>query len=448
MTRHSRPFAIAVLLNTLLPIRFAAAQHEGHAHPPAPAPPATRTATPTASPPTSARVPDDPDPMARMEAMPAMDHWMWMLHGFAFLTANRQGGASGERDFGSQNHLIVMGTRLLWGGKLSLLGTFTLEPMTIPLRGSSELFQRGETYHGTLLIDRQHPHELFVQLAAAWEKELGPAKLRLYAAPVGEPAIGPVAYPHRLSASDNPTAPLAHHNQDSTHISYDVLTAGVTLPYVTLEGSAFHGAEPDENRFNIEQGRLDSYSGRLWLRPLPGLSAQLSVAHLEEPEALEDGNQTRATASVSYQRTSADGFVAVSLISGRNRTHEGPEWGHTLEGVWRFARKNTLFMRLERVDRDATELLTKRQRPETTPNRRVHVAAATLGAVRELPLLKGAETAIGADLTLYRFPSSLDSVYGRRPVSVHGFVRIRFEKHLGMTGGDHAGHAGHTHDAP
>src|SRR5437868_5613831 len=150
----------------------------------------------------------NPDPMELMETMPAMDRWMTMLHGYAFLTANRQGGPSGERDFESQSHLMVMATRQVLGGKLSLLGTFTAEPATIPLRGSSELFQRGETYRGVLLIDRQHAHDLFVQLAASWEKALGPATLRFYAAPVGEPAIGPVAYPHRLSASENPTAPL------------------------------------------------------------------------------------------------------------------------------------------------------------------------------------------------------------------------------------------------
>ncbi len=178
---------------------------------------------------------------------------------------------------------MVMATRTLAGGKLSLLGTFTLEPATIPPRGSAELFQRGETYQGTLLVDRQHPHDLFVQLAAAWERALGSATLKLTLAPVGEPAIGPVAYPHRLSASANPTAPLAHHNQDSTHISYDVVTAGVKLPYVELEGSAFHGAEPDENRWNIEAGAIDSYSGRIWVRPTKGLALQFSVAHLEHP---------------------------------------------------------------------------------------------------------------------------------------------------------------------
>jgi hypothetical protein len=386
----------------------------------------------------------NPDPMAMMETMPATERWTGMLHGYAFLTGTRASGPSGDREFESQNHVMLVGLHELGGGKLALLGTFTLEPGTIPPRGSLELFQRGETYRGVLLVDRQHPHDLFVQLAAAWDKDLASSmKMRFSAALVGEPALGPVAFPHRLSASENPTAPLAHHNQDSTHISYDVLTAGVTVSAFTLEGSLFHGAEPDENRWNIEAGALDSYSGRLWIRPTPELSFQASVAHLEHPEAIEEGNQTRATASATYQRSIPGGFVAVTAITGRNQTPEGPEWGHTIEATVKFAEKNFLFARLERVDRDLDELVTKRQRPEGAPRRRTSVDAATFGAVRNVALLREAETGIGADVTLYRFDSRLDPVYGSHPVSVHVFARVRFETHLGM-GGAH-GEMEHSH---
>src|SRR5258708_7808136 len=220
---------------------------------------------------------------------------------------------------------MVTGMGRLWGGKLSLLGTFTLEPATIPVGGSAELFQRGETYRSVLLIDRQHPHDLFVQIAAAWERPLsGSAKMRLYLAPWGEPALGPVAYPHRLSASENPTAPLSHHNQDSTHIAADVGTVGLKASIFTLEGSAFHGREPDENRWDIEQGRLDSWSGRLTVRPTRELSFQISSGHLEHPESAEPGNQTRSTASVTYQKTTAGGFFTATSVAGRNQTPDGP----------------------------------------------------------------------------------------------------------------------------
>jgi hypothetical protein len=150
----------------------------------------------------------DPDPMARMEAMEPRDRWTAMVHGFAFVGYNDQGGPSGGDAFESQNHVMTMAIRSWLGGKISLLGTFSLEPATIPARGSPQLFQRGETYQGTLLVDRQHAHDLFAQLAAAWERKIWDyVHLRLYLAPVGEPAVGPTAFVHRLSASENPAAP-------------------------------------------------------------------------------------------------------------------------------------------------------------------------------------------------------------------------------------------------
>jgi len=400
---------------------------------PTAAPAGVSTPTPTAEPSGhEMHHSPNPDPMAAMEEMEPTQHWMTMLHGYAFLTANRQGGPSGDREFESQNHLMAMAARRWAGGKLSLLGTFTLEPATVPPRGSVELFQRGETYHNVLLVDLQHPHDLVVQLAASWEKPVGAgAKLRLYLAPVGEPALGPVAYPHRLSASENPTAPLSHHNQDSTHISYDVGTVGFAASIFTLEASAFHGAEPDENRWNLEAGALDSYSGRLTIRPMPELALQVSAGHLEHPEAIEPGNQTRSTASLTYQKATPGGFLAASVISGRNQTPEGPEWGNLLEWTWKFAGKNFFYGRLESVDRDIYELVHKRQRPQGVPRERTLVQAATLGFVRNVPLLSEAETGLGADLTTYRFRSRLDSVYGRHPLSAHIFLRVRFGSHGG-----------------
>lgn len=373
---------------------------------------------------------DESDPMAVMERMEPMDHWMTMIHGYAFLDANRQGGSSGGRELDSQNHLMLLAMKKWGRGKLSLLGTFTLEPATIPAEGSRELFQRGETYHNVLLVDRQHPHDLFVQLGAAWEKKIGDAgKLRLYAAPIGEPALGPVAYPHRLSASENPTAPLAHHNQDSTHIAADVVTAGWKYSTFEIEGSAFHGREPDENRWDIEQGRLDSYSGRLWIRSTSELSFQVSSGHLEHPEKIEEGSQTRSTASIAYQETLPGGFFAATVIAGCNQTPSGPEWGNVFELTWKFAGKNFLYGRVESVDRDLYELVNKVQRPQTVSPRRTAIQAATAGFVRDFSWLSEAETGLGADATIYRFSSRLDPVDGAHPVSVHGFLRVRFGSH-------------------
>jgi hypothetical protein len=376
--------------------------------------------------------------MKTMEAMEPGDRWTTMFHGYVFLNFNRQDGPSGGQEFESQNHLMLVSMRRLWGGKISLLGTFTLEGATLPVEGSRQLFQRGETYKGTLLVDRQHPHDLFVQIGAAWERRLSPsARVRFYLAPVGEPALGPVAYPHRLSASENPTAPLSHHNHDSAHISSDVITAGVTSGPVTVEGSAFHGREPDENRWDIDQGKLDSYSGRLTVSAPSGFSFQISSGFRTHPEELEPGNQTRSTASVSYERGDSSNFLAATFVSGLNQTDDGREWGHMLEWTWKFGGKNFFCGRVEKVDRDLYELIHKQQRPEGIPRDRVSVEAATLGFVRNVPILADTETGLGADFTFYWFPSSLDPVYGSRPVSFHGFVRVRFGSHAGKDHGSH-----------
>jgi len=362
-----------------------------------------------------------------------------MVHGWAFLTANRQGGDSGDQDFESQNHLMVVSSRPAGAWTLTLFGTFTAEPLTVPRQGAPELFQRGETYKEVLLVDRQHPHDLLVQLAAQWGRDLAKrSRLRLYVSPWGEPAVGPTVYVHRPSASANPNAPLAHHNQDSTHISADVFTAGVDLGPLSVEGSVFHGREPDENRWDIEQGSLDSYAARIWFRPAPGLRIQVSAARREHPEALEEGDQTRQTASLEYERTTSAGFIAASLITGRNLLEGGQEeWGNTLEAAWRFASKNTVYGRAERVDRDLYELVNKIQRPETEPEHRVAVDALTLGYLRDLPLLSEAETGLGAGVTIYRFDERLDPVYGDRPLSAQIFLRLRF----GSKGAEHHHHA-------
>jgi len=374
-------------------------------------------------------------------ALPRADEgsgWTTSYHGYAFLTSNRQGGPAAQRDFESENHLMVMSAHAWGGGTLSLLGTFTLEPATFPPEGVPELFQRGETFNGVLLVDRQHPHDLIAQIGAAWERPISAAtSFRLYVAPRGEPAIGPEAYPHRLSASMNPTAPLAHHDQDSTHISADVVTAGISLSRFTLEGSGFHGREPDQNRWDLEQGRIDSYSGRVTCRATKSLSFQVSSAVRTHPEELEPGDQTRVTASGIYQRTLPGGFVAATVTAGKNQTPEGIEWGNSAEFLWKFRSAHHLYGRFEGVDRDLTELLTKRQRPAGVARGRTFVEAATIGYARSIHLLAEAETDLGADLTAYRYDSRLDAAYGDHPLSWHVFLKIAFGSHHGM---DHMGH--------
>lgn len=354
--------------------------------------------------------------------------WTTMYHGYAFLTSNRQGGPAGEQDFDSVNHLMMAASRT-WGRRtLDLLGTFAAEPMTVTPSGAPLLFQRGETYRDVLLVDRQHPHDLVVQLGARLSVEFSPKRsVQIGASPVGEPTVGPTPFVHRLTSSENPLAPLAHHNQDSTHISADVLSAGVRLGPLGLEVSAFHGREPDENRWDVDQGGLDSYAARLSWRPSPEMYIQVSAARREHPEEIEEGNQTRQTASVEFERRREGGFAAATLVAGRNLLEDGAqEWGTLLEGIWKFRGRHFLFGRAERVDRDLFELQNKAQRPVTVPARRVAVEALTIGYTRELPSLRTLETGLGAALTVYRFDDRLEAAYGDRPVSAQIFLRVRF----------------------
>ena len=435
----SAPRVTGFVLASLLTPVFAAAWQEPppeeHVHEHGEATPQEHSHEHMAPPEEAAKAPAgvlEPDTMTAMMSADPGDRWMTMFHGFAYLTFNRQSGPSGGQDFESQNHLMLVALHQLWGGKVSLLGTFSLEPATIPQAGSYELFQRGETYNDVLLVDRQHPHDLFIELAAQWERRLSAdLGLRLYLAPVGEPALGPIPYPHRLSASALPQAPLSHHNQDSTHITYDVITAAADWASVSLEGSVFHGAEPNENRWDIQAGALDSYSGRLTLRLPEDFQLQLSAGHLEHPEATEPGNQTRAVGALYWQRAFSDGFVALSLISGLNDTEDGREWGSLLEGTWRFASVNSVFGRVEAVDRDLYELTHKTQRPEGVPHVRTRVWAATLGVARDVPLFPNVETSLGASATLYHFTSRLDSVYGTTPFGFEAYLRIGFGSHGG-----------------
>jgi hypothetical protein len=144
---------------------------------------------------------------------------------------------------------------------------FSLEAATVGKDGYRELFQTGEAVDGRPLIDNQHPHDLFMQLAVVWRIPISSSTgFTLAGAPVGEAALGPVAYMHRASAADNPTAPLSHHTFDSTHVSFGVATAAVDHGRFLFEGSVFNGREPDENRWDFDFGRLDSYSGRVWYR--------------------------------------------------------------------------------------------------------------------------------------------------------------------------------------
>ncbi len=375
---------------------------------------------------TSAEPNSTPAPML----MTMKANWMLMVHGVAFVNAEQETGPRGADKVFSTNWFMPMAQRRLGPGTFTARMMLSLEPATITGRYYPELFQQGETAYGKPIVDGQHPHNFFMEIAALYDLNLGERSLlSFYAAPVGDPAMGPTAFPHRASASEDPIAPLGHHLEDSTHIAYDVVTVCLTHRIVRLEASGFHGREPDENRWTIEAGPIDSWSTRLTVQPGQNWSGQYSFAYLTSPEALEPQNDIqRMTASIMYNRPLTRGNWASSLIWGRNRIPQtGLVWnGYLLESTLRFAVRNYIWTRIENVDR-TNELLLKDQfePPDFQENIIGRVQAYAGGYDRDIPLIPHLETALGAQVTLYSMPETLTALYGSHPVGVVVFVRLR-----------------------
>jgi hypothetical protein len=353
--------------------------------------------------------------------MKPLGNWTLMAHGQAFLGYNQQGGRLGVGKLESENWLMLMEERKLGGATLQVRQMLSTEPLTAPHPGYPELFQTGETYRGRALVNYQHPHDVFGELAALLSVPLSDKiTWLLYGGPAGEPALGPTAFIHRTSAAENPAAPLGHHVQDSTHISYGVVTSGFVIDRVKIEASAFNGREPDERRYNFDLGPLDSWSARLSVAPGRNWMAQYSYGHLVHPEALELGNTNRQTASVAYNRTFTAGNWATTAIWGRNfkEATRRVQNSYALESTVNFARRNYAYTRLELVDKD--ELL-----PAALSATSYRIGAYTLGGVRDLVQGRYGQVGLGADVTFYSKPVALDPVYGSDPVSVHVFLRFR-----------------------
>jgi hypothetical protein len=358
--------------------------------------------------------------------------WLLMFHYNLFAGVNRQGGPRGVTKFESTSWFMPMAYHKLGKGTLQLRGMFSAEPFTVPPGGSPLLFQTGETYKGQPLIDHQHPHDLFMELSAQYTMPLGERGTWFtYFGYPGEPALGPVTVFHRLSASENPSATLAHHLQDSTHISFGVLTTGFTYRWFKLEGSIFNGREPDENRYDFDAHKWNSRSARLWFMPNNNWAFQVSHGFLRSPENQDpEGNIRRTTASVQYNKPFTRGNWASTLVWGRNHASKRGETrnlnGYTAESTVQFLDKNYVYTRLELVDKD--DLLRPSDRQllgiaEDHPSFRI--GAYTFGGVRDVWTTEKVQLGIGSDLTFYSKPSLLDTIYGNRPVSWKLFFRIR-----------------------
>jgi hypothetical protein len=358
-------------------------------------------------------------------SMPMNNGWQFIQDGIVFADFNHQGGPRGGTEFVVPNWWMGMATRNTSRGQLTFTGMLSLDPATVGKDGYREIFQAGEALNGRPLIDRQHPHDLFMQLAAVWRMPVTTSTgFTLAGGPVGEPALGPVAFMHRASAADNPTAPLSHHTFDSQHIAFGVVTAAVDHGPFVLEGSVFNGREPDKNRWDFDFGRLDSFSGRLWYKPNDEWEWQVSSGRLKSPEELEPGNIVRSTASASWTRKNGQAISAVTVGWGRNNTDHGARNAVFVDGS-RHLDLNTLYGRFEVVQVETALLQTDAVPDGPAAALKDPVLAFTVGGVRDLFAWRGFHGGLGADVSVYAVPAALQPMYSDHPVSFHVFFRLR-----------------------
>jgi hypothetical protein len=354
-------------------------------------------------------------------AMPG--EWMTMIHGSANLIYDHQGGPRGDSKTFSSSMLMMMGQRPLGEGTLGLRGMVSADPL-MGKAGYPLLLQTGETADGhSPLIDRQHPHDLFMELAASYSAPItNNSSAFLYAGLPGEPALGPPAFMHRFSGADNPEAPISHHWLDSTHITYGVVTLGYIAGGFKLEGSAFRGREPDQDRYNIETGALDSASVRLSYNPDRNWSLQISRGHIVSPESLEpDVNVNRTTASVMYNQPFGANNWQTLLAWGRNAASTGittDSW--LLESAVSFSKTHTVFGRVERSDKN--ELF---DQGSPLAGETFQVGKLSLGYIYDFPAVGHFKMGIGALVSKYSLPGELESSYGSDPTSYMIFARVK-----------------------
>lgn len=357
-----------------------------------------------------------------------MDHrGAWMLMGHALLNGvyvNQGGPRGGDKAFAAG---MVMGMAQRPAGPGVLGFTAMLSPD--PLMGKSGyplLLSTGETADGEHpLIDRQHPHDLVMELSASYSLPLGPrTDLYLYGGLPGSPAYGPPAFMHRQAAMDSPEAPISHHWMDSTHITFGVITAGLSHDRWKVETSAFRGREPDQKRYDIETGRLDSVSARLSYNPTANWALQTSWARINSPEMLDpDGDEARFSASALYARPlGADGQVSATLAWSRKDRIPGDVLHAFLaEAAIKPNARWTLFGRAEQVDQD--ELVHDHGHDGAGPHGAAYtVRRLSVGAIRDFAIAPRVKFGVGGLVSAFDAPAVLGY---DDPMGGMAFVRLR-----------------------
>jgi hypothetical protein len=354
-----------------------------------------------------------------------------MFMGNAFLVETQQTGARGGDKVYSTNWFMASAEHSLGRGSFMLQTMFSLEPATITGRRYPELFQTGETAFGRPIVDGQHPHNFIMGLGFHYARPVADeTMIELYYAPVGDPALGPVAFPHRASALELPQAVLGHHWQDSTHIAADVLTGAVKYKCVRLELSGFYGTEPGEDRWTIEFAPMNSYSARFSVFPTKNWMVQVSAGRLAHPERQSPGDVVRSTASVQYTRPMAGKNAwSSSFIWGRN--HETATQrnlnSYLAETVLPVGRRNFITGRFELVDKNElfADDVEQEERLARSAGSTFRIGAWTAGYTRDIGVFGHVETGVGANVTAYSVPGAIQPVYGGHPAGFSVFVRLR-----------------------
>jgi hypothetical protein len=343
--------------------------------------------------------------------------WMFMAHGRITGVYDWQNGPRGDDHAFVEGMVMGEARRTFAGGDaLTFRGMLSPDPLMGP-RGYPLLLASGETANGiTPLIDRQHPHDLFMELSATYRHALSNGDaVFLYAGLPGEPAFGPPAFMHRMSIMDSPEAPITHHWLDSTHITFGVVTGGYVHDDWKVEASGFKGREPNQHRADIEAPRLDSTSARLSWNPTERLALQVSWAQVTSPEQLEPlHDQTRLSASAIYTVPLNDGWWSTTAAWGRRRL-SGEPWldAFALESAVHFADAWTVFGRAELINTDELSGTARSDR----------AGKASLGLVHDWSL-GNVKLGIGGLYSANWLPGALRSSYGGQPGGAMIFTRI------------------------
>jgi hypothetical protein len=361
--------------------------------------------------------------------------WAFMLHGSIFGRYNWQNpfntGKRGGNKFDAPNWFMAMAqTPLFTNDRLTFRGMFSLDPLTIGGSGYPLLFQTGESWQGKPLIDAQHPHDLFSELSVTYSHVLSnKSNIFAYLGFPGEPALGPTAFMHRPSSYSNPDAPIAHHWQDATHITFGVGTLGWIFEDWKVDASIFTGREPDENRYNFDLPKFDSYSTRITYNPLSDLSLQTSFGYIKSPEALTpDENVLKASASIAHNKLfnpEIENYtnLATTLVWGMNAPYSvgigQPLHSVLLESELQFIRNNFFYTKMEYIQKDDHELVLN-----LNNDRVFNIFAWTLGASRNIVNYSNLSLSAGVQASLYFPQSDLENFYGKYPLAFEVFLRL------------------------